>query len=119
MHTATPYHANPLTGSFADPVEAAREQIIRDDDGSTRLKMPDCSGVDAPRRTGRLTDCYFILLDKWVPQVVTDVRLPNTIRQGGQLLNEQRKAQWKQGNAWGLREECVVSLLYEIRLSTV
>ncbi len=111
-HGYYPY-TNPLIGSFTDPVEAALEQIIRDDDGSARLKMPDCSGVDAPSRTGRLTDCYFILLDKWVPQVVTDVRLPNMIRRGGQLLNEQREAQGKQGNAWGLREECMLSLLFE------
>jgi integrase len=44
---------------------------------------------------------------------VTDVTLPNTIRQGGHMLNEQRKAQGKQGTAWGLREECTVSLLFE------
>lgn len=106
-------YMNPLAGPLMEPLTAAHEQFAKDTDGSVRLKMPDQSGIDTPHRSGRLTDCYFILLDKWVPQVVTDVTLPNTIRHGGQLLNEQRNAQGKQGTAWGLREECVVSLLFE------
>jgi integrase len=106
-------YTNPLAGPLMEPLTAAHEQLAKDTDGSLRLKMPDQSGIDAPRRSGRLTDCYFILLDKWVPQVVTDVTLPNTIRRGGQLLNERRRAQGKRGTAWGLREECVVSLLFE------
>lgn len=111
-HGYYPY-ANPLIGSFADTVDAAREQLEQCDDGSTRPKMPECSGVDEPRRTRRLTDCYFILLDTWIPQVVTDVTLPAQIRAGGQILNEQRKAKGQETNAWGLREECLVSLLFE------
>jgi len=106
-------YTNPLAGSFLEPLTAADAQLTRDTDGSLRPKMPDQSGVDVPHRSGRLTDCYFILLDKWVPQVVTDVTLPNTIRRGGQLLNEQGLAQGKRGTAWGLREECAVSLLFE------
>lgn len=106
-------YTNPLIGSFADTVDEAREQLERCDDGSARPKMPESSGVDEPRRTRRLTDCYFILLDTWIPQVVTDVTLPAKIRAGGQMLNEQRKAEGKPGNAWGLREECFVSLLFE------
>jgi hypothetical protein len=90
-------HTNPLAGPLMEPLASAHEQQAHNEDGVSRLKMPDQSGVDAPSRTRRLTDCYFILLDKWVPQVVTDVTLPNTIRQGGQLLNEQRKAQGKRG----------------------
>ena len=106
-------HTNPLAGPLMEPLAAAREQLVKETDGAIRPKMPDQSGIDVPSRAGRLTDCYFILLDKWVPQVVTDVTLPNTIRHGGQLLNEQRLAQGKQGTVWGLREECAVSLLFE------
>lgn len=111
-HDYYPY-TNPLISSFADVVDAAREQLERCDDGSTRPKMPESSGVDEPRRKRRLTDCYFILLDTWIPQVVTDVTLPAQIRTGGQMLNEQRKAKGQPGNAWGLREECLISLLFE------
>jgi integrase len=106
-------YTNPLIGSFADTVDAARERLEQCADGSTRPRMPERSGVDEPRRTKRLTDCYFILLDTWIPQVVTDVTLPAQIRAGGQILNEQRKAKGKIPNAWGLREECLVSLLFE------
>ena len=105
-------HTNPLIGSFAEPVKDAHEQLVRDD-GFVRLKMPDISGVDEPRRTGRLTDCYFILLDTWVPQVVTDTDLPQKILNGGRALNEQRTSQRKLDTAWSLREECFVCLLFE------
>src|SRR6266496_4182425 len=40
-------------------------------------------------------------------------RSPTRSVRGGQLLNGRRKEQGKQGNAWGLREECMVSLLFE------
>ncbi len=99
-------YANPLIDSFTETVEAAREHLVRDDDGSMRPKLPDSSGVDAPRREGRLTDSYFLLKDKWIPQVVTDVELPQKILDGGRTLKAQ-------GKAWGLREECVIVLLFE------
>jgi hypothetical protein len=104
-HGYYPY-ANPLVESFTETVEAAREQLIREDDGSVRPKLPDQSGVDAPNRTGRLTDSYFLLKDKWIPQVVTDVELPQKILDGGRSLKTQ-------GKMWGLREECVIVLLFE------
>ncbi len=98
---------NPLIGSFAEPVKEAREQLVQDGDLPPRPKMPDISGVDKPQRSGRLTDSYFLLKDdKWIPQVVTDTELPQKILDGGRKLKAQ-------GKEWGLREECVVSLLFE------
>jgi len=99
-------HDNPLSGSFAETVEAAREHLVRDDDGSLRPQMPEQSGVDPPRRQGRLTDSYFLLKEKWIPQVVTDTELPQKILDGGRTLKEQ-------GKDWGLREECMIALLFE------
>lgn len=94
---------NPLAGSFTEPVKDACEQLA---DGSSRPKMPDSSGVDEPRRTKRLTDSYFLLKDTWIPQVVTDTALPQKILDGGRTLK-------KQGRDWGLREQCLVCLLFE------
>ncbi len=99
-------YTNPLIGSFTETVEAAREHLVRDDDGTMRPKLPDSSGVDAPRREGRLTDSYFLLKEKWIPQVVTDTELPQKILEGGRSAAEQ-------GKDWGLREECLVCLLFE------
>ncbi len=99
-------HANPLSGAFTDLVEAARVQMVQDTDGSIRPKMPDQSGVDAPSRAGRLTDSYFLLKDEWIPQVVTDTTLPQQILDGGRMLKEQ-------GKDWGVREECLITLLFE------
>lgn len=99
-------YGNPLIGSFTEPVKAAQEQLIRESGEPPRPKMPDKSGVDEPRRQGRLTDNYFLLKEQWVPQVVTDPELPQKILDGGRAL----KAQGKQ---WGLREECLISLLFE------
>jgi hypothetical protein len=99
-------HANPLSGAFTDLVEAARVQVVQDTDGSIRPKMPDQSGVDAPSRAGRLTDSYFLLKDEWIPQVVTDTTLPQQILDGGRMLKEQ-------GKDWGVREECLITLLFE------
>ena len=94
---------NPLTGSFIEPVKAACEQLA---DGSVRPKMPERSGVDEPRRTKRLTDSYFLLKDTWIPQVITDTTLPQKILDGGRALKQQ-------GKDWGLREECLICLLFE------
>jgi integrase len=99
-------HENPLRDSFAETVEAAREQLVQDGNAPPRPKMPDSSGVDEPRRTGRLTDSYFLLKDTWIPQVVIDVEFPQKILDGGRALKSQ-------GKSWGLREECVICLLFE------
>lgn len=99
-------HANPLAGNFTELVETARVRLVQDTDGSVRPKMPDQSGVDAPSRAGRLTDSYFLLKDEWIPQVVTDTTLPQQILDGGRALKEQ-------GKDWGVREECLITLLFE------
>jgi hypothetical protein len=99
-------HANPLSGAFTELVEAARAQLVQDTDGSVRPQMPDQSGVDAPSRAGRLTDSYFLLKDEWIPQVVTDTTLPQQILDGGHALKVQ-------GKDWGVREECLITLLFE------
>ncbi len=72
-------YTNPLIASFTETVEAAREHLVREDDGAMRPKLPDQSGVDAPHREGRLTDSYFLLKEKWIPQVVTDVVMSLTL----------------------------------------
>jgi len=97
---------NPLIGTFTETVEAARQQLVHKRDLPARPKMPDRSGIDMPRRKGRLTDSYFLLKDTWIPQVVTDTTLPQKILDGGRILKEQ-------GKDWGLREECLVCLLFE------
>lgn len=99
-------HTNPLSGTFTELAESARREMVQDTDGSLRPKMPDRSGVDMPSRAGRLTDSYFLLKDEWIPQVVTDITLPQQILNGGRALK-------KQGKDWGLREECLISLLFE------
>jgi len=99
-------YANPLIGTFTEAVEAARELLVRDNDGTLRPKMPDQSGIDDPRREGRLTDSYFLLKEKWIPQVVTDTELPKKILNGG-------RSAAAQGKRWGLREECMIVLLFE------
>ncbi len=76
-------YANSLSGAFTELVEAARVQVVQDTDGSVRSQMPNQSGVDVPSRAGRLTDSYFLLKDKWIPQVVTDTTLPQQILDGG------------------------------------
>lgn len=97
------HHDDPLKASFARGRHDAVDQASQG-----RPKMPDISGVDAPRGDKRLTDSYFKLVnDQWVPQVVTDLHLPMCIIEGGRTLRDQR------GKAWGLREECIISLLFE------
>lgn len=99
-------YSNPLSCSFTETVEVARAYLVREDDGSIRPKLPDQSGVDVPHREGRLTDSYFLLKEKWIPQVVTDTDLPQKILNGGRKLQ-------MQGKQWGLREECLILLLFE------
>jgi integrase len=99
-------HDNPLKGAFTELGEAIREQLVQEGNLPPRPKMPAQSGVDEPRRAGRLTDSYFLLKDKWIPQVITDVELPQKILNGGRRLKER-------GKDWGLREECLICLLFE------
>jgi integrase len=66
-------------------------------------RMPDISGVAAPRRTPRLSHSYFKLVgDAWLPQIVDDPALPARVLAGGRRLSRLR-----------LRDECVTRLLFE------
>ena len=65
-------------------------------------RMPDHSGVVAPRGRKRLTDSYFkVIGEDWVPQVIDDPTLPAHVLAGGRAIG------------WGLREECVARILFE------
>ena len=91
--------ANPLV----DPVSALHAMLEEEpEDLSEYPRLPDCSGVERPRHTMRLSDSYFKLEgEEWIPQVVDDPALPGRVLAGGRLLN------------WGLREECVTRILFE------
>jgi len=74
-----------------------------DTDDGRPLRMPDVSGVEAPRTRHRLTDSFFKLVGRdWVPQVIDDPTFPVSVLTGGHKLT-----------GWGLREECVTRLLFE------
>jgi hypothetical protein len=67
--------------------------------------MPAISGVGASDAAPnhRLSDSYFRLRgSEWIPQVVDDPSLPRRVLTGGRTLRN-----------WGLRETCVVRLLFE------
>lgn len=89
---------NPLVA----PVSAMADQVDEGPDGG-RPRMPDISGVAAPRRKPRLSDSYFKLTgDVWVPQIVDDPSLPARVLAGGLRLR-----------GWRLRDECVTRMLFE------
>jgi integrase len=104
------YRTMQTTGAYAfpnplvEPVTGTAAQVDEglDDDG-TWPRMPDVSGVAAPRRTPRLSDSYFTLVgDAWLPQIVDDPALPARVLAGGRRLP-----------GWRLRDECVTRLLFE------
>jgi integrase len=92
--------ANPLEDSVRFATAGAEERVDGDD---AWPRMPEISGVVAPRRPRRLSDSYFKLVgNTWVPKVVDDPTLPARVLAGGRSLSR-----------WGLREECVTRLLFE------
>ena len=92
--------ANPLQESVRVATAHAEEHV---DEGDAWPRMPEISGVVAPRRPHRLSDSYFKLVGTtWVPRVVDDPTLPAHVLAGGRGLSR-----------WGLREECVTRLLFE------
>jgi hypothetical protein len=101
MQTAGAYpFLNPLEDRSTGTTTAADEGVAED---GAWPRMPDISGVTAPRRTPRLSDSYFRLVgDAWVPQIVDDPSLPARILAGGRRLPR-----------WRLRDECVMRLLFE------
>lgn len=92
--------ANPLQDALRTAVGRAEEAPEADD---AWPRMPECSGVVAPRRPRRLSDSYFTLVGAaWVPQVVDNPSLPAQVLTGGRRLAR-----------WRLRDECVTRLLFE------
>jgi integrase len=100
MHSTGAYaFPNPLV----EPVTGTAVQIDEGLDDGTWPRMPDISGVAAPRRKPRLSDSYFKLVgDAWLPQIVDDPSLPARVLAGGRCLP-----------GWRLRDECVTRLLFE------
>ena len=92
-------YANPLvdpTSTFYALLDEVAEK------GDDPPRMPQCSGVEFPRRKQRLSDSYFKLEDEiWIPQIVDDPTLPGRILAGGRKVG------------WRLREECLTRLLFE------
>ena len=92
---------NPLVDRVTGYDGAGRREDSTSDGAWPR--MPDISGVAAPRRTARLSDSYFKLVgDAWLPQIVDDPSLPARVLAGGRRLP-----------GWRLRDECVTRLLFE------
>jgi integrase len=102
------YRTMQSTGAYAfphplvDPGTGAPVAECLEGDGAWP-RMPDISGVAAPRRTPRLSHSYFRLVDDaWLPQIVDDPALPARVLAGGRRLP-----------GWRLRDECVTRLLFE------
>ncbi len=91
---------NPLQDHTA-LASAAAEARGEGPDGPPR--MPEISGVVAPRARVRLTDSYFRLQGgEWRPQIIDDPTLPARVFAGGRSLK-----------GWGLREDCITHILFE------
>jgi hypothetical protein len=101
MQTTGAYpFANPLEDRVAGTAVPVEEGLTED---GAWPRMPDISGVAAPRRTPRLSHSYFRLVgDAWLPQIVDDPALPARVLAGGRRLP-----------GWRLRDECVTRLLFE------
>jgi integrase len=99
--------ANPLVDSMSATIAAAVAKVEREEEEQKPPRMPDQSGVEAPRKkpTHRLTDSYYKLEhDEWHPQIITDPLLPGYILKGGQQLSLKHTR---------LRNEVVTFLLFE------
>lgn len=99
--------ANPLVDSMSATIAAALAHLEQEEQQQTPPRMPDESGVEAPRPkpAHRLTDSYYKLEhDEWQPQIVDDPHLPGYILRGG------RKLPLKYTR---LRDEVVTWLLFE------
>lgn len=91
---------NPLVDPFSVTLAEVTTQLEQED-GTPR--MPEVSGVEAPRRKQRLTDSYYKLVgEEWVPQVVDGLAFRQQVLDGGRSLPR-----------WNLRSECVTRLLFE------
>ncbi|MDC0765083.1 tyrosine-type recombinase/integrase [Brevibacillus sp. AG] len=96
-----PFENNPLIDVFSLHVISTSKDFVEHNDAFPR--MPSISGTEEPKKRKRLSDSYFRLQgEKWVPQIVDDVKLPGLILLGGSRLK-----------GWGLREECITRILFE------
>ncbi len=96
-------HANPLMqedmAKVTDQLRANYRRTIREAEG--RDPMPPASGVDPPFGI-RLSANYFRCVDQeWIPKTIDDPDFPNLVYQAGKDYG------------WGLREMCVVRILFE------
>lgn len=96
-------HPNPLidSGNLV-------KQLLEAQEGEETIipRMPARSGVVEPLkvRKPRLSDSYFKLEDeRWIPQIVDDPTLFARVLRGGRQLKR-----------WGLREECITRILFEL-----
>lgn len=99
MHGENRYgHANPLVDGPSAMLAEVEEQISGD---ISLPRIPEVSGVVAPRKR-RLTDSYFRLVgESWIPQVIDDPQLPVRILSGGRRIG------------WRLAEQCITRILFE------
>lgn len=92
----------PFMNPLVDPLSALYVTIDEQTEDDVFPRMPDSSGIAPPRHRQRLSDSYFKLEgETWVPHVVDDTTLPKQVLDGGRQVG------------WGLREECVVRILFE------
>jgi len=102
------YHfTNPLVDSMSATIAAALAHLDHEADPQSPPRMPDQSGVEAPRNkpSHRLTDNYYKLeRDEWMPRIIDDPKLPGLILEGGQKLSLKYTRQ---------RDEVVTWLLFD------
>ncbi len=99
--------ANPLVDSMSVTIAAALAHLEQEEREQAPPRMPDQSGVEAPRPKPkhRLTDSYYKLEhDEWRPQIIDDSKLPGYILRGGRRLPLKYTR---------LRDEVVTWLLFE------
>ncbi|MBM7109650.1 tyrosine-type recombinase/integrase [Brevibacillus laterosporus] len=96
-----PFPCNPMIDWVSKQSQEATEKLGNDD-----VEFPTMSslgGTEVPRQRRRLSDSYFrVQGDDWVPQIVDDPKLPGLVLKGGNMVK-----------GWGLREECIVRILFE------
>ncbi len=93
------HYDNPLVDRLSVALTEMEEGFAADGSGP---RMPQVSGVVAPRKKQRLSDSYFKLVGEvWVPQVIDDPQFPVRVLAGGQKIG------------WRLREQCIARILFE------
>jgi integrase len=93
------HYDNPLVDGLSPALAEVEEGLAEDGLGP---RLPQISGVVAPRKKQRLSDSYFKLVGEvWVPQVIDDPQFPARVFTGGQKIG------------WRLREQCIARILFE------